>query len=201
VQKSGPMVLAVLALLALGAAALFLNVSTGPDPVAPEPAAAVKPSTTVTAPTTAATPPPPPARPHTPSARPSPPGNANDGNGTMATSTGKNVEKPDPPTAEELEAALDATNEGVQHAMVEMRPMLAQCYGDALADVPDLAPRLDLKFTVSNRHGLGRARGLSIANEDVDDPAMVDCMSAALEGLSFKPPGSPMSVTFPMAFR
>jgi hypothetical protein len=126
----------------------------------------------------------------------------NNGN-HAAGSTGTNHKgpPPPPPTDEELEAALPGDHEGLKQGIAEMKPMLAQCYGDALADVPDLAPRLDIRFSVSNRHGLGRVRGVAILNDDVDDPALTDCMSAAMEGLSFKPPESPLTLTFPMAFR
>ena len=190
--------LAGLALIAIGAAVLLLRVPTGPTPTAPTPVAPAPTTAEVVAPPAA-----PSSRP-TPRERPSgpPPSAVHQNHGSTATAAeNKDEEPPPPPTDEELEAALDPGPEGVKQAMVEMRPMLAQCYADALADVPDLAPKLDIKFTVTARHGLGRVRGVHVTNDDVDDPAMVDCMSAAMEGLAFKPPTSPMSVTFPMAFR
>ncbi len=195
-QRSGLVLVGLAAVALLVAAGAFLQVSSGPPAAAPAPLPAKPvPSAAVTP---AAEPTPAPVRRAAPKQAPR---SDQAGNGTTASTGNKKEERPPPPTQEELDAALPGDFEGVKQGLAEMRPMLAQCYQDALADVPDLAPRLDLSFTVASRHGLGRVRGVRIKNDDVDDPALVDCMAAAMEGLSFRPPDSPISLTVPMAFR
>ena len=84
----------------------------------------------------------------------------------------------------------------------DFMPDIRECYKEALKEVPDLAGRLMVKFTIKGQEAVGRVINVSIKDSDVDDVPMEECLMDVVESIDFDPPkgGGLVIVSYPFVF-
>lgn len=108
----------------------------------------------------------------------------------------------------EVDAAVDAaapaiSAEGVRLAIEGARPMVADCYGQALRRTPDLAGRLTVRFTVVQQAGEGRIRDAEVVDEGLRRPFFEMCVLDALGQMTYPSPeeDGEVLVTYPFVLQ
>ncbi|MCA9538743.1 MAG: AgmX/PglI C-terminal domain-containing protein, partial [Myxococcales bacterium] len=89
--------------------------------------------------------------------------------------------------------------EAVRSAIQSARPVVADCYQQALAGNAELAGTLTVKFTVVSKDDEGRIRDAEIEGEGIGNPFLEMCVLKALGDTSFPVPdgGGEVVVRYP----
>lgn len=95
------------------------------------------------------------------------------------------------------------SREAVRGAIDEAKPMVTDCYAQALRRTPDLAGRLVVKFTVVQEAGEGRIRDAEVVDEGLRRPFLEMCVLDALGKMVYPAPEGEgeVVVTYPFVLQ
>lgn len=93
--------------------------------------------------------------------------------------------------------------EAVKGAVEQAKPLVADCYAQALRRTPDLAGRLTVKFTVVQEAGEGRIRDAEVVDEGLQRPFLEMCVLDALGQMTYPAPEGEgeVVVTYPFVLQ
>ncbi len=112
---------------------------------------------------------------------------------------------PEPPTDEPDEPAADEPSEppareAIKSAIQSAKPLVGDCYTQALAHSPELAGTLKVSFTVTaDAEGTGRIRDAEVLDDGLRQPFLEMCVLEALGSAEYPIPagGGEFEVTYP----
>ncbi|MEZ4437433.1 MAG: AgmX/PglI C-terminal domain-containing protein [bacterium] len=93
--------------------------------------------------------------------------------------------------------------EAVKGAVEQAKPLVADCYAQALRRTPDLAGRLTVRFTVVQEAGEGRIRDAEVVDEGLQRPFLEMCVLDALGQMTYPAPEGEgeVVVTYPFVLQ
>ncbi|MCB9677427.1 MAG: AgmX/PglI C-terminal domain-containing protein [Alphaproteobacteria bacterium] len=98
-------------------------------------------------------------------------------------------------------SAWPVSADGIKGAMGEVTPAIKGCYDTHLADVPDLAGRLAVGFTIEEVEGVGRITAVEARESTVDDGPLEACVLDVVRALQFDAPEhGQLHVNYPFLF-
>ena len=130
---------------------------------------------------------------------------ADPGPGPRGVMAGEASMAPEPmPEPEELPVDMTvwpATRAGIDGAMKEVLKPILGCYQEALDEIEGLEGGISLDFTVGEEEGVGRITRMGVTSSTVDDAPMEDCIMDVIEQLQFDPPDEgELTVSYPFEF-
>ncbi len=107
-------------------------------------------------------------------------------------------------TGEPPRSAWPLTGDGLRGAVAEVLPDLRDCYQVALEEIPDLAGRVELSFSIEEVDGVGQVTSVDVVHDAPDalqDAPLEACLLDHFAALTFDAPdGGTLSVNYPILF-